>query len=89
MDEIHTDNEIFIINNDENKEILNKKLYDIIINNKEIFINKNKKLISKDNFLYLIKIINEQTIENYINFLSYLNAINYSILKTLFMLYRI
>ena len=87
MDEIHTDNEIFIINNDENKEILNKKLYDIIINNKEIFINKNKKLISKDNFLFLIKIINEQTIENYINFLSYLNAINYSILKTLFLCY--
>ena len=93
MEEIHLDNKInentFITSNEENKDknILDKKLYQIIINNKEIFNIKYSKIIPKDDFFFLIETINKLTIESCNNFFSYLNTINHSILKILFFCY--
>ena len=72
------------INNNKNSNNYEKEELNCLINiieNKNT-LNKNKtKLLNKENYLYLIKIINKTSGQEFINFLSFFNKINIHIHK--------
>ncbi len=72
-----------IINNNENnnKELINEKLYDILINNENYFKGKKTKINTKDNYDFIINIINKTNNFEFINFLNYFHNINIQMFK--------
>ena len=75
-------NDIIIdYNENSNNELINEKLYDLLINKKNYFNDKNTKIFSKDNYDFIIKIINKTNNFEFINFLNYFNNINIQIFK--------
>ena len=72
-----------IINNNENNnnEFIIEKLYDILINNKNYFNDKKTKIFTKENYDFIINIINKTNNFEFINFLNYFNNINIQIFK--------
>ena len=83
LNEIKDDKKNIIKDNIINDDIIDEMLLFKILFNQNIFNQNKTKIILKDNYEYIIKLINTTTEEELISFLNYLNKINIPLLKIL------